>query len=802
MCFLYTLAKIAKIIDGELVGNDELRIERLHIDSRTIKPNGNGLFFALRTKHNNGFNFIADALKNGAIAAVCEQHTADAQNYILVKNTEVALQKLAQFHREQFTIPMIGVTGSNGKTIVKEWIYSCTKDHFNVCKSPRSYNSQIGVPISLWKLKDHHTLGLFEAGISNPEEMDRLEQMVQPTIGVFTHLGVAHLSNFSNQEELLKEKLQLFKSADIVICHNNNELVLSALQKSNKKTFLVGKDENCDLQYSISSNQLLTIYFGGTSITVSPPFTDQASINNLLLSVATSVYLGIPLEAVKPKLEELPEVDMRLQQVEGINNNQLILDHYTSDLTSLEIALDFLDQQQNTGKKVVFLSDIETPSADINSAYEKINTLLEKYHISLLIGVGKELTHQKHQFSMENEMYPDVQSLLQQFSFYKLKNKIILLKGARKFAFEQITEKLQKKSHQTVLEVNLSQMQRNLNTIKASLGKDCKLMAMTKALSYGTGGFQVAKLLEYNNIDYLGVAYTDEAIKLKNAGISTPVFVLNADLNDLSVYEDFSIEPVIYSFKGLERVNHKDLTIHLELDTGMHRLGFQAGELGNLIKQLQHLKTVKIASVFSHMPVADNPGLDDYTSLQIERFAAMVKHIESALGYPVLKHLSNSAGIERFPAAQFDMVRLGIGLYGVSSLNNPNIQPVSTFKSYITQIKEIQAGEGIGYGLHDSSSQQRRIAVIAVGYADGYSRSFSQGVGSFLINGQEAKVVGNVCMDMTMCDVTQIECKEGDEAIVFGNGLSIETIAKRLGTIPYEVLTSVSERVNRIYFQE
>jgi alanine racemase len=799
---LYSLAKIAKIIDGKLVGDAGLVIRRLHIDSRTIKPSGSGLFFAIKTKYNNGYNFISDAIKNGAVAVVCEQPTQDVPNYVLVSNTVDALQKLAKFHREKYAIPVVGITGSNGKTIVKEWLYSLVKESFNVCKSPRSYNSQIGVPISLWKLNDHHSLGIFEAGISKPGEMANLEQMVQPTIGVFTHLGVAHLSNFKNQETLLHEKLILFKNTPLIVCLSENTLVLQELQKLNKTLLVVGEEEGCDLHYEVLNNKKLRITHQQQTITIKPPFTDKASLHNLLLATATSLALGIDLHTIKSKLEDLPEVDMRLQQVEGINNNQLILDHYTSDLTSLEIALDFLDQQQNKGKKTVILSDIELPNNDIELAYKKINTLLKKYNISQLIGVGKELMKHRHLFSMENEMFPDVQSLLQQFAFYKLKNRVVLLKGARKFAFENITEKLQKQSHQTVLEVNLSQMQRNLNAIKAGLRKETKVMAMTKALSYGTGGFQIAKLLEYNNVDYLGVAYTDEAVQLKNAGISTPVFVLNADLNDLSVYEDFSIEPVIFSFEGLDRVDGKDITIHIELDTGMHRLGFQRREIPKLLRRLSLLKNVKIGSVFSHLPVADSMAKDEYTKNQIKRFKDLSNQIQDVLKYPVLRHISNSAGIERFPEAQMDMVRLGIGLYGISSVQNSAIQPVSTFKSYITQIKEVEPGEGIGYGLLDASTQKRRIAVIAVGYADGYSRKFSRGVGTFLIRGQEAPVVGNVCMDMTMCDVTDIECSEGDEAIIFGDVLSIEKIADRIGSIPYEVLTSVSERVNRIYYQE
>ncbi len=800
---MYTLSEIAQIVNGQLFADVDSEIQHLSIDTRKIQDPQSTLFFALRTDKSSGFLFIENAINQGVAAVVVDQAPSTECAYILVDNSLGALQKLAEYQRAQFQHDVIAVTGSNGKTIVKEWISYLLDEEYSICKSPKSYNSQVGVPLSVWPLSSAYSLGVFEAGISKPGEMARLQEILRPTVGVFTHLGDAHDINFSNRTEKLREKFILFKDCNHLVLSKKNKEVLDQATMLDAKLFVWGKDDDCDLKYSLKSNGELDLTYQESSYSLSLNYNDLASVENAVSSIAVCIVLGANLSALKNRIQQLPAIDMRLQQVDGINNNQLILDYYNSDFQSIVIALDFLKQQDNKTGKVVILSDILQSHLTDEELCFRLNQVLESHNIAQFIGVGNNLLKQSHQFAIPSEFYSSTQEFLQAYPLHQLNNKTILLKGARSFQFEEIAERMRQKTHQTVLEVNLTRLQHNLNTIKSKIGNSTKLMAMVKALSYGSGGFQIAKLLEFNKIDFLGVAYTDEATGLRNAGIATPLVVLNPDLTNLDPYLSQNIQPVIYSFESLHRLGNSSIKIHIEFDTGMHRLGFTSNDLDQLIEYLNQNSKLEVVSVFSHLASADDESQNMFTEKQIVDFQRLTDVLRDKTSGSFIRHISNTAGIERFPNAHFDMVRLGVGLYGVSSLRERgSLLPVSTFKSYITQIKEVPAGDGIGYGQHDKADYNRKIAVIAVGYADGFNRKFSRGVGSFEINGKRAPVVGNVCMDMTMCDVTDIDCDAGDSAIIFGDNLRVEELATQIETIPYEILTNVSERVNRVFYQE
>ena len=800
---LYRLKTIADIVNGKLHGDGALEILNIYTDTRSSRQHS-ALFIAIKTAKNNGNTFVPQAINQGTKAVLVSTKPKIDCNYILVEDTLDALQMLATHHRNQFTIPIVAITGSNGKTIVKEWLSTLLNDNHTVCKSPKSFNSQMGVPLSVWRLKgDHHTLGIFEAGISHPNKMDNLRRIIQPTIGVFTHLGDSHSANFESIEQKLSEKLQLFANCDTIVCSSYQPEVLSAVKKLGKNTFTWGNDAESNLYVVPSTSNEYTVTYLSKSYQVKLPTTDKATVENSFTSLATALALGEEIEPLITKLAVLPTIDMRLQQVEGAQGNTLILDFYNSDFQSVDIAFDFL-KQQNTHKKItVILSDILENNLEPSKLYEEVNSVLQKHNVSQLVGIGKQISNAQSAFDLPSMFYPDTASFLKQHPVYELKDECILLKGARIFEFEKIAERLRKRTHQTCLEINLSRMQQNIDVIKSKVGSQTKVMAMVKALAYGSGDYQIAKLLQKNNIDYLGVAYTDEATQLRASGISTPIMVLNPDLTDLTPYQEDDIQPVIYSFASLEKVIKEDIVIHLEFDTGMRRLGFHKEDIPLLVSKLQTNKSLTVASVFSHLAASDDDSLDDFTQQQISDFNYISTTLENELGTPILKHLANTAAIERLPSATFDMVRMGIGLYGISSLENDvTLQPVGTFKSYISQIKTVPANTGIGYGQHSKTSTDRRIAIVAVGYADGYSRSFSQGKGAFTIHNKHAPIVGNVCMDMSMCDVSHIDCSEGDEVIIFGDNPRVEELAKTIGTISYEILVKVSERVNRVFYQE
>lgn len=800
---MYSLSEIAKIVHGQIHGNDSLKINHLYTDTRKIQEKNNTLFFAITTPKDDGHRYIKQALKMGVTAVVVSKKPNIDCTYILVNDSLLALQELTKKWREKFNLPVFGITGSNGKTIVKEWLSFLLQHSYSLCKNPKSYNSQIGVPHSVWQLNTNHTLGIFEAGISAPGEMEKLNRIIQPNIGIFTYLGDAHGHHFQSQQEKLIEKIKLFENCSHVICPDGQPKVIKALEKAKVIPFTWGNNPKSIVQIKQLPNREYSVRFKDSIQQITLPFSDKASIQNAFTALTAALFIGEDLDAVCEKLANLPIVDMRLQQTAGIYNTQLILDYYNADYQSVVMAIDFLNQQKVEGQKcVVILSDIMESDLSDKKLYKKLNTLLTNNHIQEFIAIGPNISKHQDCFSLSSAFYPDTITFLKKHPTHQFKDKMVVLKGAREYKFEHIAERLKLKTHQTALYVNLTRLQKNINTIKNTIGPNTQLMAMVKAFAYGNGGHQLAKLLEYNKIDYLGVAYTDEATQLKNADISTPIMVLNPDLTDLTPYTDFTIQPVVYNASSLDKIKDTPINVHIELDTGMHRLGFSENELEHLIATLKEHPNIHVVSIFSHLAAADDPELDSFSLQQIDSFKKSAQKIELALGIQTIKHIANTAGIERFNSAKMDMVRLGIGLYGVSSAAQTNLLPVSSFKSYITQIRTVPAGDGIGYGNLNAVDYDRKIAIIAVGYADGYSRLNSQGVGVMLINGQRATVVGNVCMDMTFCDVTHIPCQEKDEVIIFGDNPSVEEVSSRIKTIPYEILTSVSNRVNRVFFQE
>ena len=809
---MYTLGDIAKIINAELIGDPHIPIKNLVYDSRKLAQNKDALFIALVTDKGDGHRYL-DQVKLAGVEAVLLERKTDLANMhqLIVEDSLKALQQLASHHRKSLQIPTIGITGSNGKTIVKEWLSSLLNPYYALIKSPKSYNSQLGVALSIWKMQAQHNLAIIEAGISQPNEMEILEGMIQPNIGIFTHLGDAHDVYFNNKAQKLKEKLKLFKASSVVIC-KHEEKIIKELHKANLSIFSWGSDDDATLKLearrSKNETTVISLKHEEQRIDMVIPFTDEASIENAMHCISCCLYLKLPPEKIAKGVQQLNSIDMRLQELAGVNGNTLILDYYNSDLSSLSIALDLLSQQSQSKTKLVILSDILESEYSGKELYSKVSDTLQRHKIDKLIAIGPELSTHKNCIKIDAEFYETTEAFLRSFASYQISEQAILIKAARKFRFEKIAELLSKQTHETVLEVNMSSLQHNLDLHKSLIPKGTKLMAMVKAFAYGSGGYQIAKLLEFNKIDYLTVAYVDEAIQLRRAGISAPIMVLNSDLSKYQSLQEYHIEVVVYSAEMfdelIERSKGESIKIHLEFDTGMHRLGFEASEIEQIASKLNENPHIELASVFSHLSSADDSQHDDYTNTQLNSFSTICDALANKISQKFIRHIANTAGIQRFKESNLDMVRLGIGLYGIGTNNefSHKLKPVGEFSSYIAQIRNVKAGEGVGYGQRDPSNEDRKIAVIAVGYADGFNRHFSRGLGSFHINGMRAPVVGNVCMDMTMCDVSHIPCKVGDRAIIFGEDPHVEELASKLDTISYDVLTSVSERVNRVYYQE
>lgn len=816
------LSKIAHEINaiGEFPDTD---IKWLLTDSRSLSFPSESMFFALKTSRNNGHQYISELYRQNlryfVVSEILPEFAEMSDAFFLkVDDTLQALQQLAAVHRMQFSVPVIGITGSNGKTVVKEWLYQILQADFRITRSPRSYNSQIGVPLSVWGMNENTRLTIFEAGISQPAEMDKLQKIIQPTIGIFTNLGDAHQENFNSQKQKCDEKIKLFKSAETIIYNSDNKVVEISIAQSGLKAnlFSWGKSESATLQIvaitKASKSAKVIIRYKSIESEIEIPFNDDASIENSLHCAATLLVLGFDFETIKSKLQLLEPVAMRLEVKEGIRNCLIINDSYNSDLNSLNIALDFLQQQSNSPqpKRTLILSDILQSGQAPDELYQTVADLVRSKDISRFIGIGTELERHADKFAfLNNAFFADTDGFLKSSLLYDLQNEVILLKGSRKFQFETISEKLELIAHETILEVNLNALVGNLNYFRSKLRPETKVMCMVKAFAYGSGATEVARTLQHHKCDYLAVAVADEGVELRREGIRIPIAVMNPEQGSFGLIFDHNLEPEIYSFRLLknfiaaaEKQGITDYPIHLKIDSGMHRLGFELNDIEELNELVVNQQQVKIRSVFSHLAGADEARFDDFTRQQVTLFQQCFEKIQSVFPHRIMRHILNSAGTERFPEFQFDMVRLGIGHYGISAIRNVNLQQVCALKTVILQIKNIKAGETVGYSRKGVVDREKRIAVLPVGYADGFDRKLSNGVGEVLINKKRAKVIGNVSMDLITVDITDIEAYEGDKVEIFGENLTITEVAGWLHTIPYEILTSVSRRVKRVYFQE
>jgi alanine racemase len=812
----FSLHKITSILNAQFIGkNDHQEMEFLSIDSRSMQNGSKTLFFALVGHHHDAHDYIPELINKGVsnfVVSTIPKSVENKANFLLVNNTLEALQHFAAHYRSQFHFPIIGITGSNGKTIVKEWLNFLLSPEYNLIRSPKSYNSQVGVPLSVLAINKQHNLGVFEAGISTVGEMKHLGAILRPTIGVLTTIGSAHDEGFESRAEKIQEKLKLFDSAEVII-YQKNKLVESLIPAAAKTFSWSFNDPSADVLLETENSEehtLLKIRFEGKVYPIKIPFQDTASIENAMPCLMVLLYLNYAPEIISARMEQLFPVEMRLKLKNGIHNTTLIDDSYSSDFQSLKIALDFLESQKHHQKKTLILSDIFQSGLANEELYEKVAQLVTANKINRIITVGKIISSYKGLF--ENCLpFESTEALSNALENIPFGNETILIKGARTFQFEHIVNYLEEKTHETVLEINLNAISHNLNFYKSKIKPTTKMMAMIKAFGYGSGGFEIAKLLAYHHVDYLGVAFADEGISLKTAGIDLPIMVLNPESTSFSAIIQYDLEPEIYSIKGLKAflktTTEKkliDYPIHLKLDTGMHRLGFEEENVAELIAVLKGNQVVQVKSILSHMATSDNLENHDFANYQIALFESLSNRISQELNIEPIRHLLNTSGISNYPQAQYDMVRLGIGLYGVS--NNPEetkyLENVGTLKSVISQIRTIQKGESVGYGRKFIATEATTIATIPIGYADGISRAWGNGLGYVTIKNKKAPILGSICMDMLMVDVTAIACKEGDTVIVFGKNPTVSYMASQLHTIPYEILTSISQRVKRVFYRE
>lgn len=837
----YTIDQITVLIGAHRYGDREARIGFLLTDSRSLCFPEETLFFALHTARNDGHKFIADLYRRGVHNFVVETLPADLAsysdaNFLLVTDARRALQRLAERHREEFSVPVVGITGSNGKTMAKEWLYQILsalaepEQALAVTRSPRSYNSQIGVPLSVWLMNDQTQVGIFEAGISERGEMGALRDIIQPTIAVLTNLGTAHQENFASLDEKCREKLVLFHDAEAVVYNADDEVVsrcvstltdlkathLAWSQKDRKAAMYVKSVEKKATMTTITYS-----FLGGDEDWFSIPFVDDASIQNAIACAVVALHLGVKADALDQRMQRLEPVAMRLEVKEGRNGCTLINDSYNSDLKSLDIALDFMHRRASAVQPDVpqqpltlVLSDIQQSGLTPEALYHSVSELIASRGITKFVGIGPVLFTQQEQFADMPQRYffKGVEQFIHSEVFQTLAGEVILLKGARPFGFDQITELLVQKVHETTLEVNLGAVVDNLNFYRSFMKPETKLVCMIKADAYGAGAIEIAKTLQVHGVDYLAVAVADEGAALRRAGITANIMVMNPEMSSFKTLFDYDLEPEVYSFRLLdaliaaaEREGITDWPVHIKLDTGMHRLGFNTfpeGEIAQLITRLKHQTAVIPRSVFSHFVGSDSDAFDDFSAHQFELFDKASRQLQAAFSHKILRHIDNSAGIEHFPERQLDMCRLGLGLYGVNPRDNSAIHTVSTLKTTILQLRHVPAGDSIGYSRRTVVERDSVIAAIPIGYADGLNRQLGNRRGFCLVGGQRAEYVGNICMDVAMVDVTGIPCQEGDSVEIFGPNLPVTTLSDTIGTIPYEVLTAVSNRVKRIYFQD
>jgi alanine racemase len=817
----YTIKNICDVVNGKFLQfdhNDE--ITELLIDSRKLYVAPASLFFAIKAPRRNGHEFIYELFEKGVRNfIVSELVKLPAGNIIRVNDVIEAMQQLAASHRSKFKIPVIGITGSNGKTIVKEWLYQLLHDQFNIVRSPKSYNSQIGVPLSVWQMDESHRLGIFEAGISQPGEMSKLQHIIQPTLGILTNIGEAHSENFSSMKEKLAEKLRLFEGVETIIANADVAVIAESLKDYGKKFFSWGKTENAVVKLISIKNEETTstiiLKFHQQTIGIVIPFTDDASVENAITCCCVLLQLNVDPQMIAEKMRLLQPVNMRLELKKGINHCTIINDSYSADLSSLAIALNFLVQQSGDRKKTVILSDFLQTNKPDAELYQEIAQVLTDHKVDRVIGIGERIGkslrfNSGNDAKMELHLYRSVGEFFQQFRFSHFKEETILVKGARVFEFEEIVHQLEEKAHQTVLEINLNAIVHNLKEYQKYVKPQTRIMAMVKAFAYGSGGAEIAGILQFHKVDYLGVAYADEGVELRKSGIRLRTMVMNPEESSFDAIVENNLEPDIYSFELLETFDKylktsglQQFPVHIEIETGMNRLGFDPVEITKLGEFLKNNHNLKVQSVFSHLASSEDPKQDEFTRQQHKKFQEATEELENIIGYKFLKHISNSAAISRLPDLQMDMVRLGIGMYGVDANQKLDLQTVASFKSTVAQIKKLRAGESVSYNRKGVVKRDSVIATIRVGYADGYPRRLSNGSGKIFVNGKLAPVIGLVCMDMTMIDVTDIPgVQEGDEVIIFGKESPIETIATWAETIPYEIMTGISQRVKRVYYQE
>lgn len=822
----YTIEKITTLIGAHHYGENAADIAFILTDSRSLCFPEETLFFALQTNRNDGHKYIPELYQRGVRNFVVTNVPADRAetypdaNFLKVSNTLKALQRLAERHRDEFDIPVVGITGSNGKTMVKEWLYQLLSPEMFVTRSPRSYNSQIGVPLSVWLMDEHTQVGVFEAGISKPGEMAALRAIIRPTIAVLTNLGTAHQENFSSMEAKCREKLVLFHDARTVVYDADDAIVRRIVSETDIQGETIAwsrRDKNAAFYVSEVKKEdamsVVSYIYKGVAGRYSLPFIDAASVSNSIICAVVALQLGLSRDALDRRMRLLEPVAMRLEVKEGQHGCTLINDSYNSDINSLDIALDFMNRRpDHKGRRhTLVLSDIYQSGKASRELYKEVSDLALKRDVEKFIGIGPQLCAQAEEIQLpEKFFFHTVEQFIHSEVFRSLHNEVILLKGARKFGFDQVTELLVKKVHETILEVNLNNVVENLNHYRSFLKPTTKLVCMIKADAYGSGSVEIAKTLQDHRVDYLAVAVADEGVTLRRNGITANVMIMNPEMTAFKTMFDYDLEPEVYSFRLLEaliRAAEKegitDYPVHVKLDTGMHRLGFDpTADMKRLIDRLKHQNAIIPRSVFSHFVGSDSDAFDDFSARQFALFDAGSKQLQAAFSHKILRHMDNSAGIEHFPERQMDMCRLGLGLYGVDPRTNAMLQNVSTLKTTILQMHCVKAGETVGYSRKGVIEHDSLIAAIPIGYADGLDRRLGNRRCYCLVNGKKAPYVGNICMDVAMIDVTGIDCREGDSVEIFGDHLPVTVLSDVLETIPYEVLTGVSTRVKRVYFQD
>lgn len=821
----YTIEKITTLIGARRMGSAEANICWILTDSRSLCFPETTLFFALRTERNDGHRYIPELYNRGVRNFVIDHKDDNLKdypdaNFLKVTNTLAALQRLAERHRDEFDIPVVGITGSNGKTMVKEWLYQLLSPQMNVTRSPRSYNSQIGVPLSVWLMNDHTQLALFEAGISEVGEMQSLQDIIQPTIGVLTSLGAPHQENFRSLEEKCMEKLQLFKHAKYVAYNSDDTIISRCMRRmGTTATRIAWSRENASEAFyiynvSVDGNATKVEYrYNGVASTYHLPFIDEASIECSFACAAIALHLGVAADVLDERMSHLEPVAMRLEVKEGVRGCTLINDSYNSDFNSLDIALDFMCRRpdHNGRRRTLILSDIYQSGEAQGLLYSKVSQLALNRGVQKFIGVGKALKDNSSEIRIpECYFFDDVASFTASEVFRDLHDELILVKGSRTFGFDYIAELLEQKVHETILEVNLNALVDNYNYYRSLMKPETKLVCMVKADAYGAGAVEVSKTLQDHRVDYLAVAVADEGVTLRKNGITCNIIIMNPEMTAFKTMFDYELEPEVYSFRMMdaliraaEKEGITNYPVHIKLDTGMHRLGFDPlNDIDEVVDRLTHQNAIIPRSVFSHFVGSDSDEFDDFSASQFDKFQQAANKLQSAFSHKILRHIANSAGIEHFPERQLDMCRLGIGLYGVNPRDNHLINNVSTLKTTILQMRAVPADETVGYSRKGKLSRDSVIAAIPIGYADGLDRHLGNGNGYCIVNGCKAPYVGNICMDVAMIDVTGIDCKEGDMVEIFGNNLPVSVLSDALQTIPYEVLTSVSNRVKRIYLME